>query len=375
MSPNRFAAILLALSVVALGCREEVKTAVVTAPPVLVAPVETRTIVDRIEASGQLLAKWKASVSAQVGGQITKIYVDEGSEVEDGQLLLEIDPERRELEVMSQRALVAERQAQLKDAEREAGRLRNLRSKGASSQSQVDEAETGLELARVRTQAARAQLGLALRAVADSSVKAPFAGQVSRRRVNEGEFVTMGQPLVEMVSLDDIEVEFHLAERDSGRVRDGARVEVRVAPFPDEVFAATVTMISPTIDKRTRTLRVKAALDDPDSRLRPGLFARADLGLRTRDGVVMVPEESVILRADGSAVFKLTKEDQVARVPVVTGVHEDGWIEVVEGLAAGDVVVVRGQTRLIDGSVVRVRTVEGREPGADSADVAAQAAR
>ena len=375
MSPHRFAAIGFALCVVALGCREEVKTVVVSAPPVLVAPVETRTIVDRIEASGQLLAKWKASVSAQVGGQITKIYVDEGSEVEDGQLLLEIDPERRELEVMSQRALVAERQAQLKDAEREAGRLRNLRSKGASSQSQVDEAETGLELARVRTQAARAQLGLALRAVADSSVRAPFAGQVARRDVNEGEFVAMGQPLVEIVSLDDIEVEFHLAERDSGRVRDGARVEVRVAPYPGEVFAATVTMISPTIDKRTRTLRVKAALDDPDSRLRPGLFARADLGLRTRDDVVMIPEESVVLRADGSAVFKLTKEDQVARVPVVTGVYEEGWLEVVEGLGAGDVVVVRGQTRLIDGSVVRVRTVEGREAGADSADVATQAAR
>jgi membrane fusion protein (multidrug efflux system) len=355
------------------GCAEEAPKAVVTAPPVLVAPVELREIVDRIEATGQLLAKSEASVAAQVGGQVTEIHFDEGARVESGDVLLEIDPERRELEVASQRALVAERKAQLADARREAKRIRNLREKGASSQSQVDEAETGLALAAARTEAARAQLGLAQRALADSSIKAPFAGQIAERQVSEGEFVSAGKPLMHLVSQDGIEVEFHLAERDSGRVALGAEVGVRVAPFPDEVFRATVVMISPTIDARTRTLRVKASVEDAEGRLKPGLFARADLGLRTRSGVIMIPEEAVILRADGPVVFVLTKDDQVARVAVETGVQEDGWLEIASGLSPDDVVVLRGQTRLIDGSVVKVRDADGGLPVAEP--VLEQAAR
>lgn len=364
MSPKRLSGFLGFIAALLAGCTDEVRTEVVSAPPVMVAPVAVREVVDRIEATGQLLAKSEASVAAQVGGQVTEIHVDEGARVERGDVLLEIDPERRQLEVASQLALVSERRAQLADARREAGRIRNLRSKGASSQSQVDQAETALALARARAEAARARLGLAERALADSSIRAPFSGQIARRHVNEGEFVTAGQPLIELVSLEGIDVEFYLAERDSGRVRDGASVEVRVAPFPDEVFRATVEMISPTIDERTRTLRVKAAVEDDRRRLKPGLFARADLGLRTRSGVIMIPEEAVILRSDGPVVFVLAEDDRVARVAIETGVQEGGWLEVVTGLSAGDVVVVRGQTRLIDGSVVQVRSANGGTPSA-----------
>jgi membrane fusion protein (multidrug efflux system) len=171
-------------------------------------------------------------------------------------------------------------------------------------------------------------------------------------------------------------VEFHLAERDSSLVRYGARVDVRVSPFPDEVFPATVQMISPTIDSRTRTLRVKAAIEDSRGVLKPGLFARADLGLRERSGVIMVPEESVILRSDGEVVFRLEAGSQVSRVQVTTGVHREGWIEIVSGLSAQDVVVVRGQARLVDGSVVLLRNADGGPPAPGSPGASsAQAAR
>ena len=355
---------LLAMCCLLAACGEEVQTAVVTAPPVMVAAVEVREVVDRIEATGQLLAKSEARVAAQVGGQVTRIYYEEGDSVERGQVLLEIDPERRQLELSSARALVAEQAAQIADSEREARRLSNLRAKGAASQAQVDEAETAKELARSRSDGARAQLGLAQRAVADSSIKAPFAGQVARRFVSEGEFVSAGEPLIELVALDDIEVEFHLAERDSSRVREGARVEVRVAPFPDEVFEARVRMISPTIDPRTRTLRVKAAVEGVNEKLKPGLFAHADLGLRRRSGVIMIPEDAVVLRTDGSVVFRLGADGRAERVHVETGVYEDGHIEVSSGLGPQDVVVVRGQTRLVDGSPVQIRNRDGTEPAA-----------
>ena len=176
-----------------------------------------------------------------------------------------------------------------------------------------------------------------------------------------------GQALFDVVALDPVEVEFHLAEVDSSRVKLGDGVEVRVAPFPDEVFRAEVTVISPTIDPRTRTLRVKGEIANPDGRLRPGLFARADLGVATREGVAMVPEEAVIERADGSIVFVLDGPDRVRRVNVQTGVHLEHRIEIRSGLEPGMQVVVRGQADLIDGSAVTVTSDE-----ASAARVASQ---
>jgi membrane fusion protein (multidrug efflux system) len=136
-------------------------------------------------------------------------------------------------------------------------------------------------------------------------------------------------------------------------------VDVRVAPFPDEVFKATVTLVSPMIDAASRTLRVKGTLPNPDGRLKPGLFARADLGVSHREGVLMIPEEAILQRSDGQVVFRLAGADKVARRVVHTGAHKDGRVEILDGLAPGDRVVTRGHTALIDGSVVAVRNADG----------------
>jgi RND family efflux transporter MFP subunit len=131
-------------------------------------------------------------------------------------------------------------------------------------------------------------------------------------------------------------------------------VAVRVAPYPGEVFSAHVTMVSPTIEARTRTLRVQARIDNSDGRLRPGLFAMVDLGLEERRGVSMVPEEAVLQRADGPVVFRLAGADRVERIVLRTGSYQGGRVEVLDGLAPGDRIVVKGHAALHDGEVVRV---------------------
>ena len=173
------------------------------APPVLVQRATARTIVDRIEATGQLLAQAEASVAAQVGGEVTGVAVDEGASVEADQMVIEIDPERRELEVHDASARVVQAEAQLREARREAARRESLAGRGASSQSQLDEAVTKLDLARSRLVASQAQLGLAQRALADASVVAPFDGLVARRYVNVGELVSPGTRLFDLVMRED----------------------------------------------------------------------------------------------------------------------------------------------------------------------------
>ena len=358
----------MAAALLAVACGGDDTGPKVQAPPVLVETVPARTITDRIEASGQLLAVAEASVAAEVAGRVTEVRVLEGAAVVAGDVVLEIDRERRQLALDNEQAMVAESRAALTEAGRELARIRRLHDRNAASKAQLDEVETGQRRARSRLAAAEAQQGLAERALRDASVAAPFDGLVARRYVSTGDFVSQGEKLYDLVALDPVEVEFHLTERDSGRVSMGDRVEVRVAPYPDEVFQASVNVISPRIDPGTRTLRVKAALDNADGRLRPGLFARADLGVAVREGVPMVPEDAILQRSDGSVVFVLNGDAKVERRNVRTGVFEDGYVEALSGVAPGERVVVRGQSRLLDGSVVEVRTEDGEPVVAAPAD-------
>jgi RND family efflux transporter MFP subunit len=362
----------LALCLLAPGCGGDDAAPSVSAPPVMVETVAAHTVTDRIEAAGELLAVEEASVAAEVDGRVTEVRVPEGAAVAAGDVVLEIDRERRKLALDSERAVVAEAEAAVAEASRELERIRSLHDRNAASRSQLDGAETARQQSRSRLEAARARHGLAERALRDASVAAPFDGLIARRYVSAGDFVGVGQKLYDLVALDPIEVVFHLTERDSGRVEMGDRVEVRVAPHPGEVFTATVNVVSPRIDPQTRTLRVKAALDNADGRLRPGLFAQADLGVAERTGVPMLPEDAILQRSDGQIVFVLDGDSRVARRKVTTGVFREGYVEAVTGVAAGDRVVVRGQARLVDGAKVDVRTSEG-EPVLAGSPPAAEA--
>src|SRR4030095_5983914 len=131
--------------------------------------------------------------------------------------------------------------------------------------------------------------------------------------VSAGDHVAEGEKLFDLVAIDPIEVEFHLTERDSARVAVGHTVEVRVTPYPDEVFRATVHVVSPRIDPATRTLRVKARVENPERKLRPGLFARADPRVAARERVPMIPEQAVLQRSDGSVIFVVRDGNRAER--------------------------------------------------------------
>jgi membrane fusion protein (multidrug efflux system) len=355
----RICTALLTLVALAAACGGGDQAPPVAATPVVLVAVQLRDVEDRIEAAGELLAKDHANVAAEVPGRVTEILLFEADAAEADQVVLEIDPERRRLEVEDASARVLEAEAALFDQQREEKRLRELHRKQVASQAQLDKVNTQLKLVRARLAAARSHLGVAERALRDASVGAPFAGVIARRFVSVGEFVNVGQPLFELVALDPIEIEFSVAEKDSSRIALGSEVKVRVSPFPDESFRALVTIVSPTIDPRTRTLRLKAELPNPDGRLRPGLFARLDLGVDQRSGVPMVPEEAILYRSEDEVIFVLTDESRVERRVIETGVHLDGAVEVLEGLKGQEFVVTRGHLDLIDGEFVSARNPDG----------------
>lgn len=361
---KRFLSSVLALVVVATwGCGTADESSEGKAFPVTVSRVESIFMTEKIEATGELRAKEHAQIASEVVGRVTEILIDEGRYVEAGAEVLTIDPERRTLERDSAQAGVAEARESQKEAQREVKRLTNLRQKSVASQTQLDQAETELKRSRARLLAAEARMGMMERAVADARVSAPFSGYIARRMVSRGEYVQKGTKLFELVSLDPIEVEFSVTEVESGRVALGQSVDVTMAPFPGEIFVAVVSFVSPTIDTQTRTLRVKAQLDNENGRFRPGLFAKVDLGISQRDDVAMIPEDAILQRSDGHVVFRAVAESRVERVVVGTGVHHDGMVEITKGLRPDDLIISRGQSWLTDGQKVLLRHPDGTLAG------------
>lgn len=352
------AALALALTL-ALGCSDgqavapEMKLPLVSAMPVTIEDLE-----DRVTAVGELVAPQHAELSAEVDGRVTELMLVEGQSVTAGDPLLELDPAKRRLELAAARAHVSEAAASVENVRRQVSRQRELQARNISSQSALDDSETELRLAHAKLAAAKADLGVESRALEEATVRATFDGMVVRRMVSLGEYVQVGRSLVEIVSLNPIEVEFRVAEIDSSFVRLGQEVAVHVAPYPDRSFGAKVTVISPTIDPNTRTLRVKAVVDNAEGLLRPGLFARADLGLSVHEGVAVVPSSAVLQRVDGSVVFVLDGTNRATRRVVQLGSFQEGRVEVTKGLQAGDRVLVRGHADLLDGQQVRLYVPE-----------------
>jgi membrane fusion protein, multidrug efflux system len=351
---------LLLLALGAVGCSNTEAKENDHFPSVSAAVVEAVNLQEEIRASGDLNARLHTTIAAEIEGRITGISVDEGGHVAKGAVVIEIDPERRRLELAAGRAQLAQAQANYEKERRQADRIRKLHTQNVSSEQKLEEAETALTLARSRVEAERAALGVIERALADASVSAPFAGMIARRSVQLGEFVQPGKSLVELVALDPLEVVFSLTELDTERVRNGQQIDVSVGAFPDRVFHGVVTFISPTVDPATRTLRIKAEIDNREGHLRPGLFARVSLGVAPRSAVVMVPEEALIQRSDGAVLFKIGADDRVKRIAVTTGARDSGRVEVRGDVHPGERVVQRGHGGLADGAQVAVRDAEPR---------------
>jgi RND family efflux transporter MFP subunit len=357
--PLKFVCLLLFGLTWPLACGENEAATAVPDLIVVVSPVDTRRLEIEIQASGELQAVEEAVIAAELSGRITELISDEGDAVVKDQVMLRIDPERREIAVSSARATLGEARAARREAVREHERILKLQARGAASSAQLDSAATALESASSRLQAAQAQLGEAERALRDAEVRAPFPGVVDRRLIGRGEYVGPGTPLFRLVANDPLEVVFHLSEVDSARVALGNPVDVQVASHPDERFTARVSMIAPTIDSRSRTLRVKAELANQAGRLRPGLFARVDLGIDVRDGVAMIPEEAVLQRATGPIVFVVGSDSRVEQRSVETGEHRDGEVEIRSGLGPDEWVIRQGHSRLVDGMRVDARGPDG----------------
>ncbi len=294
-----------------------------------------------VDAVGALIAEDSVVLRPEIDGRIERLRFKEGQPVKKGAILVMLD-------AAEQRARVAAAEADLKLAQSRYSRSEELVAQNFISRQALDEARANLDILRARLRQEQVALGKTV-------IRAPFAGVVGLRQVSPGAYVGKGDDLVRLDALGTLKLEVPVPETALPRVRIGQRISLTVDALPGQRFSGTVHAIDPVVDPVSRNVRVRARIANPKGQLKPGMFARAtaDLGGRTR--AILLPEQVIVPRADGSYVF-LAVDGKAELRKVTLGKREPGRVEVVSGVAEGDTVILDGQIKLRPG--VPVVTLE-----------------
>jgi len=311
------------------GSRGDAAVAVETAS------AEARALESTVKAIGTLTAEAAATLRAEVPGQILAVHFREGQPLAEGAELYSIEATILQAEVNEARANVNRSEAALKRAE-------EMQTKQLISGTDYDAARANydVDVARLRSSKARLE---------KTEIRAPFDGFVGLRRINVGDYATVGQELVE---LNPLRVDFSVPEILLPKIKSGLALEVTVDAYPDEVFAGSVIAVAPRSDVQGHSLEVRASLPNDELKLRPGLFVRISISLGMKPDAIVIPEQAIWPIGQNKTVFVVVDGKAQQRV-VKLGERQPGFVEITDGISAGEVIVTAGQMKLHDGAKVR----------------------
>ena len=303
-------------------------------PTVSVAQVFVREVPQEAVYTSTVQAYVKNNIAPQMAGRITKINVEIGDFVKEGQVLAEID-----------KAQLLQAQLQLQNQEVELQRLKTLYEEGGLSQSDYDAIQ--LQYNVLKTQVDNL--------LENTTLRSPINGVVSARNYDVGDMYAMSMPLFTVEQIVPVKLLIGVSETDYSKVKKGDSVTVTADAIPDKTFYGKVNRIYPTVDPATRTFTVEVKIDNAYKTLRPGMFARATVNFGSNNNVV-IPDVAVV-KQQGSGerfVYVLNEDNTVTYKKVVLGRRMGAEYEVLEGLQDGDKIVIGGQIRLKDGVKVIV---------------------
>lgn len=310
--------------------------------PVKAMLIKTGELTDYISVNGSTVANEKVFVSSEVAGKITAIKFSEGMLVKKGATLVQLDDQELQAQM---RELQVRKELTQKIAER----LQSLYAKEGVSLQEY-------EIARAEADQVKAQMTLLSVQIDKRTIRAPFEGLLGLRQVSDGAYLSPGSPIVELVSINPINIEFSIPEKYSRKVARGTRINFRL-DGSDEQFSATVVAKEPNIDANTRTLKLKASAPNPQGRILPGAFTNISVNLSEYDKAIMIPTQAIIPELNGKKVY-VYKSGKAEAVTVETGVRQDTYIQVTNGLHSGDTLITTGVLLIKPGSDVTITEFE-----------------
>jgi RND family efflux transporter MFP subunit len=348
------AALALLLALAACGTRAKAAStspAPEAAVHVDTAPVAERALPRRLTLTGTLTANRASGVAADAVGKVAATLVERGSVVRQGAPLVRLDRRSAELAASEARAQATAARAQAALAKADCQRAENLFAASAINRAEYDRAKAGCEASGQAAAAAEARRGLAAKTLGDLIVRAPFAGVVADRFVNQGEYVRPDTRVAQIVDLSQLRVELAVPEHALAKLATGTDVRFTVAAYPGESFRATVRFVGAEVRRATRDLIVEAVVANTDGRLRPGMFAVAEVPLG--EAATLVVPASAVRRGDGGSdrVF-VVANGRVQERLVRAGAAAGEVVAVADGVRAGEAVVVAPPDTLADGQRV-----------------------
>ncbi len=330
--------------------------------PVMGVPARRDTLWITVTAAGQAEAFRSSTLTALVAGQVMRVPIQESRRVAAGALLVQIDTTEYALAVARARADMLSAEAQFRqmilfNEEVESEEVRAEREKIARSRSGLDQAEVALREAEID--------------LARTRVTAPFGGSVADLEVVEGEFANVNAELLTVIELDPIKVEVQVLEAEVGYLSPGRRAAVTFAAFPREVFRGRINTINPRVEPETRTARVTVLLDNPEGRIKPGMYARVSIEAESIPDQVLVPRTAVLERDRRTMLFVFEGEGDQGRAKwryVTTGAENDSLVALVPDaetsmVEPGEIVLVDGHHYLVHDATVRLEEDAGALAG------------
>ena len=320
------------------GCNGEEQKAPRAAPLVTAGPIAKATFTDTVEAVGTALANEQVVLSAPVTERIESVNFADGGFVKRGQVIAT-------MAVAQEKAELAAAQAQAQQASQQLQRIQALKARGFATAASLDQQLALANAAKAAADQSRAAIG-------DRVIRAPFGGWVSLRTISPGAIIPAGTAIATVSDISRIKLDFTVPETQLSMIREGMPINAVSAAWPDRPFTGTIATIDPVIDPATRAVKVRAILPNGDKALKPGMLLTVSVRARQRESLA-VPELAVL--GDGEERYVFALDGRTAkRVKVDTGMRQNGLVEILGGVKAGQTIVTEGVVKLSDGAKVRL---------------------
>lgn len=314
---------------------------------------EKRSVRPYLETIGSLLPNEEVIISSEVDGILKNIPVDEGTTVAKGMVLASVSDTDYRLGAANAEAALKQAEANLANLEIEFKRKEALFKEELVTMQQFDDVSTRLTIAGRELDRAKVALSLSREKLGKTIIASPIKGVVKERKVTSGDFIRAGMPILAIVQIDPLKLSFTITEKDVGAIKTGQDIDFSVDSFPGRKFDGKLSVVYPSLDERTRSLKAEATVKNPVLELKPGFFAKVRIYTGASRQAVVIPATSILYEGARVRVF-LQQGDTAREKFLKIGDKYGDMVEVLEGLAGGENLIVVGQNNLSDGLKVTV---------------------
>ena len=331
-------------------------------PLVVVNTAQTDTVLEQVPLTGTITSARVAKVSAEVSGQVEVVNVEVGDRVETGAALIELDREIDQLTLAALQASTQQARSELASAKRRYQDVKRLREQRSISENEMRLRESEVEVDATTLKQKQAEEQRQQARVERHTLRAPFGGVIVERQTEAGEWIEPGSPVLTLVAVDDLRIEFRVPQEFYSRINTQSTLSITLDALPGRVFDGTIEAVVPVSDASSRTFLTHVKLDAGDARITPGMSVHGKLNLTTGRQGVVISRDAILRYPDGRVTVWVIEPDSdpptVSEKRITTGHSFDGMITIREGIQAGDVVVVRGNESLQEGQQVRIQRTQ-----------------